>query len=369
MIRVPFLDLRAVNEPVQDSLRQAFDRVMNSSWYILGEEVNSFEKEWAAYCSSKYAVGVSNGLDALHLGLRALGVGPGDDVLVPSNTYIATWLAVSQTGARPVPVEPLESTYNIDPANLKKGLTDHTKAIVPVHLYGQPGDLDPIMEFAAEHDLAVLDDAAQCHGAKYKGKRIGGLTHATAWSFYPGKNLGALGDAGAVTSNNPEIIDRVRVLRNYGSRKKYHNEVVGFNCRLDEVQAAFLRTKLRHLDSYNQRRSEIVQQYLRGFDGLTDIDLPPILTWAGPVWHLFVIATRRRDDLQRHLAHEGVQTVIHYPIPPHLQPAYAASAIPEGSMPIAERLAHRVLSLPMGPHLSDEQVPAVIEGVRSFFDA
>lgn len=351
---VPFLDLRAAYRELKAEIDAAVARVLDSGWYILGQEVEAFEAEYAAYCGAQHCVGVANGLDALHLALLAMEVGPGDEVIVPSNTYIATWLAVSQCGATPVPVEPDPATYNLDPQRIEAAITPRTKVILPVHLYGLPADLDPILAIAQRHGLRVLEDAAQAHGARYKGQRIGAHGDAVAWSFYPGKNLGALGDAGAVTTNDPQLADRIRVLRNYGSRVKYVNEVQGWNSRLDPLQAAILRVKLAHLDEWNARRAEIAALYLRE---LADcgVVLPQVPDWAQPVWHLFVVRHPRRDDFQQRLAQAGVQTLIHYPIPPHRQAAYAGLGIAPGTLPIAERLAAEVLSLPMGPHLSSAQ--------------
>ncbi len=314
---------------------------------------------------ANYCVGVGNGLDALHLALRAMGVGPGDEVIVPSNTYIATWLAVSHAGARPVPVEPDPKTYNIDPDRIASAITPRTKVILPVHLYGQPADLDPIIEIAKRHGLYVLEDAAQAHGALYKGRRVGIHGDAVAWSFFPSKNLGAFGDAGAVTTNNPEIAEKVMLMRNYGSRVKYINETLGFNSRLDPLQAAVLRVKLAYLDEWNRRRQKIAALYLRELKG-TGLTLPYVPAWAEPVWHLFVVRTQMRDALQAHLEERGIGTLIHYPIPPHRQQAYAHLGLPEGSLPIAEAIHREVLSLPIGPHLSVENVERVIEAVHLF---
>ncbi|WP_240125137.1 DegT/DnrJ/EryC1/StrS aminotransferase family protein [Thermomonas alba] len=359
---IPFLDLKAPHQELQSELDEVWARVRDSGWYILGPEVDAFEQEYAAYCGAQHCVGVANGLDALHLALRALGVGTGDEVIVPSNTYIATWLAVSQCGAVPVPVEPDPATHNLDPERVEAAITPRTKVILPVHLYGQPADLDPILSIARRHGLRVLEDAAQAHGARYKGQRIGAHGDAVAWSFYPGKNLGALGDAGAVTTNDPELADRLRVLRNYGSRAKYVNEVQGWNSRLDPLQAAILRVKLAHLDEWNARRAEIAALYLRE---LADcgVVLPQVPDWAQPVWHLFVVRHPRRDDFQQRLAQAGVQTLIHYPIPPHRQQAYAGLGLAEGALPIAERLAAEVLSLPMGPHLPHADAKMIIGAV------
>jgi dTDP-4-amino-4,6-dideoxygalactose transaminase len=360
-MKVPFLDVGATYRELQAELDAAYRRVMAAGWYILGEEVERFEAEWAAYCGTKHCVGVANGLDALHLVLRAWGIGPGDEVIVPSNTYIATWLAVSHAGATPVPVEPDERTYNIDPARIEAAITARTRAIIPVHLYGQPADMDPIIEIALGHGLKVLEDGAQAHGARYKGRHCGGLGDAAGWSFYPGKNLGAFGDGGAITTNNNELADRVRVLRNYGSRIKYLNEVKGFNSRLDPLQAAFLRVKLGHLDEWNARRSEVATYYLEAFGKVPGLVLPAVPSWADPCWHLFVVRHTRRDDLQSALARQGIGAMIHYPIPPHLCDAYADLAVAPGTLPTAEILAATVLSLPIGPHLRRDSVGAVVD--------
>lgn len=363
MSNIPFLDLREAYLELKGEVNDAVTRVLDSGWYILGPEVDAFEAEFAAYCETSHAVGVANGLDALHLALRAMGVGPGDEVIVPSNTYIATWLAVSQCGATPVPVEPVEATHNIDPARIEAAITSRTKVILPVHLYGQPADMEPILAIARKHGLRVLEDAAQAHGARYKGKRIGGHGDAVAWSFYPGKNLGALGDGGAVTTNDGELAERLRVLRNYGSRQKYVNEVQGFNSRLDPIQAAVLRVKLRHLDEWNARRAGIARQYLEGFRH-SDLILPQVPDWAEPAWHLFVIRHLQRDRLQGLLGEVGIGTLIHYPIPPHRQQAYADAGFPAAAFPLASRLADEVLSLPMGPHLSAVDSAKVMDEVR-----
>jgi len=359
-MNVPFLDLRAGYLELKPEIDKAIARVVDSGWYVLGSEVEGFESEFAEYCEADHAVGVGNGLDALHLALLAMGVGPGDEVIVPSNTYIATWLAVSHCGARPVPVEPNEQTYNIDPKKIEAAITPSTKVILPVHLYGQPADLDPILAIAHEHGLKVLEDGAQAHGAKYKSKRIGGHGNAVAWSFYPGKNLGGFGDGGAVTTNDPEIADRIRVLRNYGSRVKYANEIQGFNSRLDPLQAAVLRVKLKCLDDWNNRRKKIALKYLEGLTNLGLI-LPYVPNWADSVWHLFVVRTQNREQLQKHLTKSGVGTIVHYPIPPHLQAAYSMSRCKYGNFPVAESMADEVLSLPMGAHMTEDQENKVLE--------
>lgn len=359
-MKVPFLDLHAAYLELKPEIDAAIARVLDSGWYILGPEVEAFEAEYADYCEAEHAIGVANGLDALHLALLAMGVGPGDEVIVPSNTYIATWLAVSQCGATPVPVEPVEATYNIDPARIEAAITPATRVILPVHLYGQPADLDPILAIARKHGLRVLEDAAQAHGARYKGRRIGAHGDAVAWSFYPGKNLGALGDGGAVTTNDPEIADRIRVLRNYGSRVKYVNEVKGFNSRLDPIQAAVLRVKLRVLDEWNARRRGIAQRYLAGLAG-SGLLLPQVPEWAEPVWHLFVVRHPERDALVQRLNEAGVGTLIHYPVPPHLQEAYAEMGFEVGAFPVAERMAGNVMSLPMGAQMAAEGVAAICQ--------
>ena len=292
---IPFLDLRATYLDLRQEIDEAVARVLDSGWYLLGDELTAFEREYATYVGSKHCIGMANGLEAMHLVLRAKGIGPGDEVIVPSNTYIATWLAVTHAGATPVPVEPDERTYNLDPARIEAAITPRTKAILPVHLYGQPADMDPICAVAQQYGLFVLEDAAQCQGARYKGRRVGALGDATAWSFYPTKNLGALGDAGAVTTDDDDLADRVRVLRNYGSRVRYVAEVQGFNSRLDEIQAAVLRVKLRHLDDWNARRSQIATRYLAEL-ATTDLLLPCVPNWAEPVWHLFVIRSPRREE-------------------------------------------------------------------------
>ena len=365
-LQVPFLDLKAAYDELQSEIDAAVARVLSSGWYLLGEELTAFEAAFAAYIGVKHCVGVGNGLDALHLSLRALGVGPGDEVIVPSNTYVATWLAVTYAGATPVPVEPDPQTYNLDPARLAAALTGRTKAIIPVHLYGQPADMEPISAFAEQYGLRVLEDAAQAHGARYKGRRVGSLGDASAWSFYPGKNLGALGDGGAVTTNDDALAERLRVLRNYGSKVKYVHEVAGFNSRLDELQAAVLNVKLRHLDSWNARRKEVAATYLGALAEMAGLTLPFVPDWAEPVWHLFVVQTAEREALQQHLAGCGVSTLIHYPTPPHRQRAYADLGFSAGSFPVAESLHGRVLSLPLGPHQSAPQVRAVVESLERY---
>lgn len=331
---------------------------MNSGWFILGPEVDAFEEEWAKYCDAKHAVGLANGLDALSLGLRALDVGPGDEVIVPSNTYIATWLAVSAVGATPVPVEPDPNTYNIDTTRIAAAITSKTKVILPVHLYGQPADMDPILNLARQHGIWVVEDAAQAHGAYYKKKRIGGHGDIVCWSFYPGKNLGALGDGGAITTNRADLADKIKVLSNYGSRTKYVNEVQGVNSRLDPIQAAVLRVKLKYLDEWTERRRKIADIYTKALKG-TDLILPYVPDWADPVWHLYVVRSNDRNALQRHIEASGIGTLIHYPIPPHMQEAYAGLRMNNDYFPLASQIADEILSLPIGPQMEVQQTSHV----------
>lgn len=351
-MKVPFLDLRAAYLELKPEIDSAIARVLESGWYVLGQEVEAFEAEYAVYCEADHAIGVANGLDALHLALLAMGVGPGDEVIVPSNTYIATWLAVTHCHATPVPVEPIEATHNIDPGRVEAAITPRTKVILPVHLYGQPADLDPILALARQYGLRVLQDAAQAHGARYKGRRIGSHGDAVAWSFYPGKNLGAFGDGGAITTNDPEIANRLRLLRNYGSRVKYINEVKGFNSRLDPIQAAALRVKLMVLDDWNARRKAIAHEYLSFLtQSYPPLSLPEVPEWADPVWHLFVVRDPNRVLTAQRLTKAGIGNMIHYPIPPHRQDSYAQMGLGVGSFPLAERLADEVLSLPIWPQM------------------
>lgn len=364
MNSIPFLDLKAPHIELRPQLEAALGRVLDSGWYIQGNELKQFEKEFADYCEAEHCIGVGNGLDALHLILRAYDIGEGDEVIVPSNTYIATWLAASYAGATPIPVEPDVRTYNIDPALIEEAITPNTKAIIAVHLYGQPADMDAINAIAKKHNLKVIEDAAQAHGARYKGRRVGTLGDAAGFSFYPGKNLGAIGDGGAVTTNDAELAKKIRILGNYGSQVKYHNEVKGYNSRLDELQAAFLRAKLQTLDAWNARRKLIAAEYLRE---LVDCNLvlPFVPEWADPVWHLFVVRSQQREALQATLQQKDVATMIHYPIPPHLQPAYAELNYKQGDFPISEVIHSEVLSLPIGPHLEAASANVVIAEIRA----
>lgn len=365
-MRIPFLDLKAPYAELKSEMDNVCARVMESGWFVQGPEGKAFETEFARYCEVEHCVGVGNGLDALHLILRALEIGPGDEVIVPANTYIATWLAVTHAGAKPVPVEPDERTCNLDAARLEEVINSRTRAIIAVHLYGQPADIGAIKEVAAPYGIKVIEDAAQAHGARYCGKRTGGLADAAAFSFYPGKNLGALGDAGAITTNDKQLAERVRVISNYGSRAKYYNEVKGANSRLDELQAALLRIKLAKLDEWNERRRKTAAYYLQTLEGVPDLTLPFVPDYADPVWHLFVVSHPGRKSLQKHLTEAGVGTLIHYPVPPHLQAAYAELNLPPGTFPISERMANEVLSLPMGPHLSAQGAEYVVSQVSSF---
>jgi dTDP-4-amino-4,6-dideoxygalactose transaminase len=363
----PFVDFASAYKEIQTELDSAYAAFMSSSFYVLGKEVEAFENEYAAYCGSKYCVGVGNCLDAMHLTLRAWNIGPGDEVLVPSNTYIATWLAVSMTGASPIPVEPDVRTYNLDPSRLEDAITSKTKAILPVHLYGQCADMGPINAIATKHGLRVLEDAAQAQGARYHDKVAGSLGDAAAHSFYPTKNLGAFGDAGAVTTDDKALAEKIRILRNYGSRKRYYNEVRGYNSRLDELQAAFLRVKLRHLDAWNSRRAEAAKVYLDLLsnptnDSQNQLVLPQVLPDSKPVWHLFVVRHALRDHLHETLTQQGLPTLIHYPVSPLQSDAYddlRQSLTSKAPTQLADSLAKTVLSLPIGPHVTRDQQNAV----------
>lgn len=361
---IEFLNLGRVNAPYEPAIREAVDRVLRSGYYILGEETVAFEREFASYCGVQHCIGVANGLDALHLILRGYGIGPGHEVIVPANTFIATWLAVGLAGARIVPVEPDDASWNIDPRRIEEAITPRTRAIMPVHLYGAPAEMDAIRDIAQQHDLRVIEDAAQAHGARYGDLRAGSLGDAAGFSFYPGKNLGALGDGGAITTNDGELAARLRKLRNYGSSVKYQHDVEGLNSRLDEMQSAILRAKLPHLDADNARRAAVAQQY---GDALADVpvELIRIPGEAQSVWHLFVVRTSRRDALRDFLAARGIGTQIHYPVPCHRQPAYADQSWP--ALPVTERLQEQVLSLPMSPYLSADEVAFVAQQVKAFF--
>jgi dTDP-3-amino-3,4,6-trideoxy-alpha-D-glucose transaminase len=362
---IPFLDMKSVYAELKPELDAAYTRVMESGWFVLGREVEAFEAEYAAFCGTKYCVGLGNGLEALELVLRAWDIGAGDEVIVPSNTYIATWLAVTAVGARVVPAEPTPEGPNIDPERVASAITPRTKAIMPVHLFGEPADMDAIMVLADRHGLKVVEDVAQAQGAKVRGRRTGALGDAGAHSFFPTKNIGAFGDGGAVTTDDAALADRLRALRNYGSRVKYVNIERGYNSRLDELQAALLRVKLPRLDQWNERRRAVAARYDDKLAGIPGLGLPRASQWAEPVWHLYVVRIDRRAELVKALDQAGIGWLIHYPIPPHLQQAYADLGLPKGSFPLAERLADTVLSLPMGPHLKLEEVEEVAKVVRA----
>lgn len=365
-MKVPFLDIGETYKELSIEIDEAVKRVLESGWYILGTEVEQFERSFAEYCGVKHCIGVGNGLDALHLLLRAYDIGPGDEVIVPSNTYIATWLAVSQVGADLIPVEPNPDTYNIDSKLLNAAITLKTRAIMPVHLYGLATDMEPILEVATENNLRVIDDCAQGHGSKYMNRMVGSIGDASAFSFYPTKNLGCFGDGGAVTTNDDAVADRVRLLRNYGARVKYYNELQGYNSRLDPIQAAILKVKLLYLDEWNNRRKVIANIYNENLKGIPGLKLPIEPPNSHHVYHVYAVRCNRRDALADHLNQRGIGTLIHYPIPPHLSTAYSSSTIGKRSFPLAEEIAETVLSLPMGPHLDLVQAYAVVEAVQSF---
>ncbi len=348
-MKLPFLDLKAANQGHQKAIQDAIKRVVDSGWFVLGNELAMFESEFATYCNAKHCVGVGNGLDAIILILKAMEIGPGDEVIVPANTFIATWLAVQQCGAVPVPVEPVASTYNIDPTRIEASISDQTKAIIAVHLYGQPADMQAINVVAKKNGLKVIEDAAQAHGALYRGQRVGSLADAAAFSFYPGKNLGAMGDGGAVVTNDSGIAEKLVKLRNYGSNAKYQHDVAGVNSRLDEIQAAVLRVKLRYLDDHNRQRNELAEIYKSTLADNPLITLPDVAGDLLPVWHLFVIRLSNREKLQQILSEKGIETSIHYPVPAHLSGAFRAQ-YKHTKMPLTEKLSGEVLSLPLFPN-------------------
>jgi len=365
IVKVPFLDVRNTYLELKPELDQAVARALDSGWYIFGEEVAQFEKSFAEYTGARHAVGLGNGLDALRISLMAMGVSEGDEVIVPSNTYIATWLAVTQCGARPVPVEPDVDTLNIDPQRIEQAMTGKTKVILPVHLYGQPAAMGPILELARQKGVRVLEDGAQAHGARYRGEPIGAHGDAVAWSFYPGKNLGGFGDGGGVTTNDAELAERIRMIANYGSKVKYVNEVCGVNSRLDPIHAAVMGVKLPFLDEWNARRGEIAAYYRQHLPDSV-VRLPAVQPDCTSSWHLFPVFSPRRDALQARLKEAGIETLIHYPIPPHRQQAYQYLDFEKGAFPIAEALAETELSLPIGPHMTLEQAAYVCEVITGF---
>ncbi len=361
-MKVKWFDFEAETAEIRNEIYAAFDRVVRSGQFVLGQEGQGFEAEYASFCNAKFCVGVGSGLDALHLALRALGVGPGDEVIVPAHTFIATWLSVTYCGARPVPVDVIPDSYNMDPDAFAKAIGPRTRAVIPVDLYGLPADLPRILEEAHRHDIPVVEDAAQAHGAFIAGRRVGSVADVTAFSFYPIKNLGAYGDAGAVTTNNPEIAHRIRLLGNYGSEAKYRHQLQGFNSRLDEVQAAILRVKLRRLDLWNSRRRRCADRYLKELSGNSLV--LPVDKAGSHVWHVFPIRTSARDLLLRHLTARGIPAMIHYPVPPYRQEAYEALRLSPMEFPIAEQISAEVLSLPISPFLSDSEQGSVIEAIH-----
>lgn len=366
-MKVPYLSFEYQNQIIKEEILRSFENFFDSKWYILGENVRRFEKAYAAYNQTTHCIGVSNGLDALHLSLKSLNIGKGDEVIVPSNTYIATALAVSYTGATPVFAEPNMETYNIEPEKIEDAITSRTKAIMPVHLYGQACEMDRIMEIAKKHSLYVIEDNAQSQGATYNGKLTGNFGHVNGTSFYPGKNLGALGDAGAVTTNDEKIAGRIKMLRNYGSEKKYYNEEIGFNMRLDECQAGFLSVKLKYLDEWTKQRQQIAEWYNKALAGVEEIILPKIASGATHVYHIYLIRTRERNKLQLWLHENGIGTLIHYPVPPHLQKAYKNLGYKTGDFPIAEEIADTCLSLPLWPGMKEIDVTFVSETIKDLF--
>lgn len=364
-MRIPFVSFLPMERELDQEIRSAYNRVFERSWYIEGKEDEAFEKAFAKYCETEYCVGCGNGLDALMLSLRALGIGAGDEVIVPSNTYIATALAVTYVGATPIFAEPDIRTFNIDPVKIEEKISEKTKAIMPVHLYGQPCDMDPILAIAEKYQLYIVEDCAQAHGALYKGRRIGSFGDAAGFSFYPGKNLGALGDAGATVTNNKQIAEKLRALGNYGSDYKYHHIYQGVNSRLDEMQAAFLSAKLPHLDKMNENRRYIAKRYLEGIRN-SEIILPYVLEGTEPVWHIFGIRCQRRSELEKYLAEKGIGTNKHYPIPMHLQECYRDLHIPKGALPIAEEISETQLSLPLYYGMKEDEIQFVIDCLNEF---
>lgn len=373
MSTIKFLDLQKINDRYRKEFQDTIDKVLDSGWFILGESVERFEKNFAAYCGVKHCIGISNGLDALILILRAYmesgNINEGDEIIVPANTYIASILSISHNKLKPVPIEPDINTYNIDPSLIEKNITEKTKAIMPVHLYGRVAEMDEIKLLADKYNLIIIEDAAQAQGAEYNGKKTGGFGNAAGFSFYPGKNLGALGDAGAVTTNDDKLAETITALRNYGSHEKYNNIFKGFNNRLDEIQAAILTVKLKYLDEENQRRREVAQYYCNNIKN-EKIILPnhsfnqPISQSLNHVWHLFVVRTKERNKLQNYLSDNGIQTVIHYPVPPHRQPAYKEWN--HFSLPVTEKIHNEVLSLPIGSHLSDDDLEFIVNKLNSY---
>ncbi|MES2779025.1 MAG: DegT/DnrJ/EryC1/StrS family aminotransferase [Bacteroidota bacterium] len=368
-MNIPFLSFKKMNADVKADTLTSFEQFFDKAWYVLGDQVKQFEHDYAAFNHTEYCVGVANGLDALIIALKTLNIGKGDEVIVPSNTYIASWLAVSYVGATPIPVEPRIETYNINPELIEAKITARTKAIMPVHLYGQCCEMDTIMNIAAKHNLAVVEDNAQSQGSSFNGKLAGSFGAINGTSFYPGKNIGAYGDAGAITTNDAALAQRTSVIRNYGSQKKYYNEELGINSRLDEIQAGFLSIKLKHIAQWNTERIAIAAKYTELLQGTNDLVLPQLAHGATSVYHLFVIRTSKRDGLQQYLQQNGVGTLIHYPVPPHLQKAYNELNGKKGDYPIAEKIADTCLSLPLFPGMTLEEVEYVCNQIKSFINA
>lgn len=367
IMEVPFVSFGPMNQRIRAEVLKSFETFFDNQWYILGKEVENFEKQYAEFNHTKFCVGTSNGLDALYVALKSLGIGAGDEVIVPSNTFIATLISISNVGATPVMVEPEITSYNIDPTKIEAKISARTKAIIPVHLYGQSCSMDAIMTIAAKHKLFVIEDNAQAHGATYDGKITGSFGNINATSFYPGKNLGALGDAGAITTNDADLAEKAKMIRNYGSKTKYYHDVIGYNMRLDECQAGFLSIKLKYLNEWTKDRIDIAKRYDVALKGVGDIITPQIAAKASHVYHLYVIRTEKREKLKEYLASKGIGTLIHYPVPPHLQKAYQGLNIKEGDLPISEELHRTVLSLPMFPGLTQQQQEKVVEAVKSFY--
>jgi dTDP-4-amino-4,6-dideoxygalactose transaminase len=366
-MKIPYLSFEYQHGLMKAQLKAACDQVIDSGWFIMGEYLKKFEEEYAELSNTNYAVGVANGLDALILALKVFGLKDGDEVIVPSNTYIATWLAVSAVGATPIPVEPNIFTYNIDVSKIEKAITSKTKAIIPVHLYGLPCEMDAIMGLAEKYKLYIVEDNAQAHLATFNGKITGSFGHLNATSFYPGKNIGALGDAGAVTGNDKEFLEKVRILRNYGSPKKYYNQVKGINSRLDEIQAALLSVKLNYIEQLTNQRKEIAKKYDQELANIDDLILPVVNEGATHVYHIYLVRTKNRDGLMKHLIDNGVSPFIHYPLPPHLQMAYQELGYSKGDFPIAEEIADTCLSIPLFPGLTDTETDYIIKSIKSFF--
>jgi dTDP-4-amino-4,6-dideoxygalactose transaminase len=362
---IPFVDLKAQYNSIADEINDAIANVLQRGDFILGQDVRLFEEEFAAWCGVKHAVGVDSGLSALELALRAYDIGPGDEVITAANTFIATALGISATGARPVLVDHDPKAYTIDPNRVEDAITERTRAIMPVHLYGQPADMDPIMDIAERHNLIVIEDAAQAHGSRYKGRRAGSLGHAAGFSFYPGKNLGAYGDGGIIVTNDPKVADSLQMLRNYGQRVKYHHETVGYNHRLDTIQAAILRVKLKYMDQWNAARRDHADQYTELLS-VNSVVTPTVADYAEPIWHLYVIRVAYRDELLKYLADHNIYAGMHYPVPIHLQKAYADLGYKPGDFPISEKYAEQILSLPMYPELTPDMIEYVTALVKEF---